>query len=104
MHLVFVQDATSISVPEYADVMSEIKITPGCTYEIVVEANPNDGKRKASLNYTVPGRSILEVVRHAVKSDVTLRIKINGKTNAERSERRKHVSSVARGYRNQNST
>jgi len=59
MHLVFVQDATNFSVPEYVDVMSDMKITPGCTYEIVVEANPNDGKRKASLNYTVPGRSIL---------------------------------------------
>lgn len=56
MQLVFVQGATSISVPEYSHVMSEMKITPGCTYEIVVEANPNDGKRKASLNYTVPGR------------------------------------------------
>ena len=57
-----------------------MKITPGCTYEIVVEANPNDGKRKASLNYTVPGRWILEVVRYAVKSDVTFRIKIIGQT------------------------
>jgi len=54
-----VQDATSVSVPEYVEGMSEMKITPGCTYEIVVEANPIDGKRKASLNYTVPGRSIL---------------------------------------------
>ena len=60
------QDATNFSVPEYVDVMSEMKITPGCTYEIVVESNPNDGKRKASLNYTVPGRSILEVVGDAV--------------------------------------
>jgi len=58
MHLVFVQDATSISVPEYVDEKSEMKITHGCTYEIIVEANPHDGKRKASLNYTVPGRSI----------------------------------------------
>lgn len=48
------KDATSTFVPEYAGVMSEMKISPGCTYEIVVEANPNDGKRKASLNYTVP--------------------------------------------------
>jgi serine/threonine protein kinase len=48
------RDATSVSVPEYVEGMSEMKITPGCTYEIVVEANPIDGKRKASLNYTVP--------------------------------------------------
>lgn len=55
----FVQDATNFSVPEYVDITSDMKIIPGCTYEIIVEANPNDGKRKASLNYTVPGRSIL---------------------------------------------
>jgi hypothetical protein len=79
-----VQDATNFSVPEYVDVMSEMKITPGCTYEIVVESNPNDGKRKASLNYTVPGRSISEVVGDAVKRDLNLRIKIFGKTKSER--------------------
>jgi hypothetical protein len=63
---VFVQDATNFSVPEYVDVMSEMKITPGCTYEIVVESNPNDGKRKASLNYTVPGRSSSSYICHGV--------------------------------------
>ena len=50
------QNATNASIPEYVDVVTEFKIVPGCTYEIVVEANPNDGKRKASLNYTVPGK------------------------------------------------
>jgi hypothetical protein len=98
MHLVFVQDATNFSVPEYVDVVSELKITPGCTYEIVVEASPSDGKRNASLNYTVPGRSILEVVGYAVKRDLNLRIKIFGKTKAERPEKRKPGSSVACRY------
>ena len=65
MNLVSVQDATNFSVPEYVDVVSEMKIIPGCTYEIVVETSPTDGKRNASLNYTVPGRSILEVVSYA---------------------------------------
>ena len=80
MQLVFLQDATNVTVPEYVDVVSNMMVIPGCTYEIVVEANPYDGKRKASLNYTVPGRSVLEVVGYAVKRDLNLRIKIFGKT------------------------
>jgi hypothetical protein len=72
---IFVQNVTNASVPDYVDVMSALKIIPGCTYEVTVEANPIDGKKKTSLNYTVPGRSISVVVTYAVKSDLHLRIK-----------------------------
>jgi hypothetical protein len=99
----FVQNATNVTVPEYVDVMIELKIIPGCTYEVSVEANPNDGKTKASLNYTVPGRSILALVTYAVKSDLPLREKIFGKTKVKRPETRIIVSSVACRYRTQNS-
>jgi hypothetical protein len=100
----FVQNATNFSAPEYVDVTGETKITPGCTYEIIVESSPIDGKTKASVNYTVPGRSVLGVVSYAVQSDLPLRRKIFGKTKAKRPEKRKPVSLVAGRYRNQNST
>ena len=95
----FVQDATNVSVPEYVDVMSELQIIPGCTYEIIVEANPNDGKRKASLKYTVPGRSILGVVGYAVKSNLPLRIESFGKMKVK-GQKKGNTSSR---YRRQNS-
>jgi hypothetical protein len=55
---VLLQNATNISIPnyEYVDVRDFFKVTPGCTYKIVVEANPHDGNRNASLVYTVPGK------------------------------------------------
>jgi hypothetical protein len=94
MHLVFVQDATNASIPEYVDVMSEIKITPGCTYEIVVEANPNDGKRKASLNYTVPGKVNIRNNRLWSNKNAYLNLgtKLFRTTKSERPQERKPVT------------
>jgi hypothetical protein len=53
---VFVQDAKNVSIPDYVDVVNDLHVIPGCTYKIVVESNPHNGKTNTSLKYTVPGK------------------------------------------------
>jgi hypothetical protein len=53
---VLLQNATNVSIPEYVDVVNDFRVIPGCTYKIVVESNPHDGKKNTSLKYAVPGK------------------------------------------------
>jgi hypothetical protein len=55
---VLLQDATNASIPnyEYMAVRDFFKVIPGCSYKFVVESNPHDGKKNATLMYTVPGK------------------------------------------------
>ncbi|XP_069691474.1 fibroblast growth factor receptor 2 isoform X2 [Periplaneta americana] len=48
------KNATNTSIPDYIDVVNDFWVSPGCTYKIVVESNPHDGKTNTSLKYTVP--------------------------------------------------
>ncbi|XP_021924805.1 platelet-derived growth factor receptor beta-like [Zootermopsis nevadensis] len=48
------KDAENVSIPDYVDVVNDFWVIPGCTYKIVVESNPHDGKKNTSLKYTVP--------------------------------------------------
>jgi hypothetical protein len=60
---VILQDAANASIPnyEYMDVRDFFKVIPGCSYKIVVESNPHDGKKNASLMYIVPGKVNIKV-------------------------------------------
>jgi hypothetical protein len=66
MCTVLLQNATNTSIPnyEYMDVRDVFKVIPGCTYKIVVESNPHDGKKNASLMYTVPGKVNTRIITY----------------------------------------
>ncbi|KAJ9585159.1 hypothetical protein L9F63_003050, partial [Diploptera punctata] len=53
------KEAMNASVPEFLDVVHDLRIIPGCSYKIVVESNPHNGKKNASLYYTVPESKIV---------------------------------------------
>ncbi|KAJ4432057.1 hypothetical protein ANN_20671 [Periplaneta americana] len=55
------KNATNTSIPDYIDVVNDFWVSPGCTYKIVVESNPHDGKTNTSLKYTVPEYVIRKV-------------------------------------------
>ena len=52
------QEAMNVSVPEFLDVLHDLRVIPGCSYKIVVESNPHNGRKNATLYYNVPGKKI----------------------------------------------